>query len=198
MHPCPVFPDLKYRYFCELVIADAVIAGCRDWQNSPGDESTAKMTATSIFVEWAPNDATDKKLLDLYTHWQSLRTGNALPYRKDFRPAAIARLLPWGFLVDVLNNPRDFRFRLVGSKFLTASGQELTGRLIGEAFPPEFRKEVFEGWNTVVEKGGPNWATGTVWVKEKDFMKWQGVILPLREESGTINQLIGAAAFNFP
>src|SRR5580765_1817946 len=142
------------------------------------------MTVRSIVVEWTPSNATHKNLLDLYSYWQSLRTCSGSPYRKDFRPAAIARLLPWVVLVDVLNNPRDFRFRVVGTKFLTASGQELTGRLIGEVFPPEFRNEVFEGWNAVVENGGPNWATGALWVKDKDFIKWQGVILPLREENG--------------
>jgi hypothetical protein len=153
------------------------------------------MSLRSIVVESTPNSTTDKRLLDLYAYWQALRRGDSIPFRKDFRPAAVSRLLPSILLIDVLNNPRDFRFRLAGNDFLTATGQELTGRLIGEVFPPEFRQDVFERWNAVVENGGPNWGRGKLWIKERDFMNWQGVVLPLRAEDGSVHQLLGAAAF---
>ena len=125
------------------------------------------MMLRSIVVEWTPNLATDRLLLDVYAYWQSLRRGDSIPYRTDFRPVAVTTSLPSIFLIDVLNNPRDFRFRLVGTAFMTVTGQELTGRLIGEVFPPEFRQQVFEGWNAVVENGGPNWGSGQLWIKEK-------------------------------
>ena len=156
------------------------------------------MTHKLIVVERTANSATNKILLDVYAYWQSLRSGDSIPYRRDFRPAAIRRLLPYIILVDVLNDPRDFQFRLVGTAFITVTGQELTGRLISEVFPPQFRMEVFEGWNAIVENGGPNWACGNVWIENKDFISWQGVALPLRAETGSVDQLVGAGVFNMP
>ena len=154
------------------------------------------MARNLITVEQAPSPETDKRLVEFYGYWQGLRQGGNIPYRKDFSPAAIPSLLPFVVLVDVLDNPRDFRFRLTGSAFYQAVGQELTGQLIGDVFPPDFGSEVFAGWNAIVENGGPNWARGSLWREERDFLDWQGVLLPLQAADGTINQLVGAAAFN--
>jgi hypothetical protein len=149
-----------------------------------------------ITVERTSSPTTDKRLLELHAYWLSLSSEGSTPYRGAFKPAAIPSLLPSIFLIDVLNGPRNFRFRLVGTTFKTASGQELTGRLISEVFPPEFHQEVFDGWNAVVENGGPNWARGRFWLKEKDFLNWQGVALPLRAPNGATDQLLGAATFS--
>ena len=154
------------------------------------------MALRLITVERAPNPNTAKSLLQAHAYWLSLCSEGSTPYRRDFKPTAIPGLLPSICLIDVLNGPRDFRFRLVGTAFRDVSGQELTGRLIGEVFPPEFRQEVFDGWNAIVENGGPNWASGRLWLKEREFLNWQGVALPLRAPSGETDQLLGAAAFS--
>jgi hypothetical protein len=108
---------------------------------------------------------------------------------------AIPKLLPSVFLVDVLDDPRGFRFRLVGTAFTQAAGQELTGLRIGEIFPPEFQAQVFDGWNAIVENYGPNWALGMMWLKERDYLQWQGVLLPLQSQNGKIDLLMGAGVF---
>jgi len=151
---------------------------------------------TNIIVEREPNFATDKRLLQVHAYWSRICCNGQPPDRSDYNPADIPHLLPNIFLVDVLNDPRDFRFRLVGTAFLKATRQELTGLRITEAFPPEFSSQVIAGWNDVIENGGPNWARGKVWKKEKEFIAWQGVILPFRSRSGEALQLFGGAAFS--
>jgi hypothetical protein len=152
---------------------------------------------TEIIVAWEPNAETDKRLLQVHAYWTGICHDGRPPERVDFSPAAIPHLLPWILLVDVLDNPRDFRFRLVGTAFTQIVRQDLTGLRVTEAFPPEFASRVLDGWNEVIANGGPNWARGKLWKKEREFIHWQGVILPFWSPGGAISQLLAAAAFHF-
>jgi hypothetical protein len=155
------------------------------------------MTDRAIRVEWEPVPETDERLLKLHAHWLSICPNGRVSSRKDFKPAAITSLLPFVFLVDVLSGPRNFRFRLAGTAFAPVIGREITGLLIDEVFPPEYNLEVLEGWNVVVGEYGPNWGSGDLWQKERAFIRWQGVILPLRSDGAETKQLLGAAVFTW-
>ena len=55
-------------------------------------------------------------------YWESKRSGRRMPARRDFDPVfEVPRLLPWIVLVDVLHEPLDFRFRLIGSGIVDRS-----------------------------------------------------------------------------
>ncbi len=61
------------------------------------------------------NDAGD--LIDAgLAYWNSRRGDRAMPTRADLDPADIKRLLPHVVLIDVLHDPLDFRFRLLGTE----------------------------------------------------------------------------------
>lgn len=49
-------------------------------------------------------------------YWNSRRGDRAMPTRADLDPADIKRLLPHVVLVDVLHDPLNFRFRLLGTE----------------------------------------------------------------------------------
>jgi len=154
------------------------------------------MSLKLIVANWEPPAETDKRLLNSHIFWQPLLTEGDSPYRRDFKPTAMRGLLPYMFLVDVLRNPCDFRFRLTGSEFKDGSGQDLTGRLISEAFPPDFYKEVQQEWGLVVETRQPKWGRGRLWVKERDYVTWEGVVMPFQNDNSEIHQLLGAAVFH--
>src|SRR5437763_1331922 len=65
-----------------------------------------------------------------------VRNSRRMPSRGDINPAHIPRLLPFVFLAEVLERPRDFRYRLAGTHFREFVGIEPTGRRIAEVFPP--------------------------------------------------------------
>lgn len=50
------------------------------------------------------------------TYWDAIRGVRAMPSRADLDPADIPQLLPFTVLVEVLLNPLDFRFRLLGTE----------------------------------------------------------------------------------
>jgi hypothetical protein len=154
------------------------------------------MIPRAIAADWIAPPATDGRLLELHAYWLSICRNGEIPLRKDFSPATIRKLLPSVFLIEVTGEPREFRFRLVGTAFAQAAGREITGLLTSGVFPPDFNLEVLEHWGSVVEKRKPLWGAGQMWVKERDFLKWHGVVLPLQAETAEVTQLLGAGIFD--
>ena len=52
---------------------------------------------------------------DALAYWDRLRGARRMPSRTELDPLDIPDLLPYVMLVDVLREPLDFRFRLLGS-----------------------------------------------------------------------------------
>lgn len=67
---------------------------------------------------------------EVLRYWSSLRTGNMLPFRGDFKPARLQKRLPYLSLVDASADAARFRFRLAGTGLRDALGIELTGRYL--------------------------------------------------------------------
>ena len=75
----------------------------------------------------------EPQLRDLYLYWAGKRGLRNFPARRDIEPEEIRQLLPYIMLVDVLEDGRFFRFRLVGTD--VAFGVDPTGQLQHEAVP---------------------------------------------------------------
>ena len=81
----------------------------------------------------AVDTITEPQLRDLYLYWAGKRGAVNYPARRDIEPQEIKSLLPYVMLVDVLEDGRFFRFRLVGTD--VAFGVDPTGKLADEAVP---------------------------------------------------------------
>lgn len=81
----------------------------------------------------AVGDIDHADLRRLHRYWLSKRGARAHPARADIDPTEIPALLPFLMLVDVLDQGRKFRFRLVGTA--VARGRDPTGRFLHEAAP---------------------------------------------------------------
>jgi hypothetical protein len=148
-----------------------------------------------VTVNWDINAALDHRLHQIHAYWKSCCRGRRMPARSDIDPVDVPALLPFIFLVDVLSDPRDFRFRLAGTHFRTFAGTEVTGRLVGDVFPPEFNAEVLYHWNNCVERQELAVGSGKLWVPERDHVEWEGIILPLSPDGTTVNMLLGGVIF---
>jgi hypothetical protein len=59
--------------------------------------------------------STRSHVADGLAYWHRIRGERRMPSRTDVDPLHIPDLLPYVMLVDVLRDPLDFRFRLLGS-----------------------------------------------------------------------------------
>lgn len=149
-----------------------------------------------ITVNWDIGAAVDRRLQQIHAYWQSRCGARQMPSRSDIDPVDVPSLLPFIFLVDVLNDPRDFRFRLAGTHFRDVTGIEFTGRLIGEVFPPAFGAEVFYHWSNCVDRAAPAVGSGRLWLPERDHVLWEGILLPLSSDGRSVNMMLGGGVFS--
>ena len=148
-----------------------------------------------ITAEWDVLNFQEPVLQQLHEYWRRRCGARAMPARPDIDVAEIPGLLPYVFVIDVLENPRDFRFRVAGTHIRQALGEELTGRHIADAFPPDFGGEVKAIWSRVVDQRTPVRGWGDLWVPGKEFLKWEGVAMPLSSDSEAVNMLLGGVIF---
>jgi len=72
----------------------------------------------------------DPDLIRFYDYWASLCGGRSMPSRKDIDPLHIPpAYLPNLMLIEVLQDPRRYKYRLIGTHVVTASGEDRTGRV---------------------------------------------------------------------
>jgi hypothetical protein len=79
------------------------------------------------------DELADPGLIRFYDYWQALCGGRQMPSRKELDPVAAPHgFLPNIMLIDVLHEQRRYRYRLIGSNIITATGENRTGRYFDE------------------------------------------------------------------
>jgi hypothetical protein len=143
-------------------------------------------------VTWDPEagDMAAEPLQVLLEYWSRLRSNRALPLAETIYPLAMRRALGYVMLIDLVENGRDFRYRLFGSAIAAVSGFDMTGRLLSEhpasAYLREFalafyRSAVDQGRSVFSQYG----LTGNTMTAQ-----WHRVALPLTDKSGRIVRLL--------
>jgi hypothetical protein len=64
----------------------------------------------------------------LYEHWLTWRGSRRMPSRADIDPFSMPKLLPNLMLIDVSHEPMRFRYRVVGTNVVAATGEDRTGQ----------------------------------------------------------------------
>jgi hypothetical protein len=151
---------------------------------------------TLIAADWDMDKLREPLLRDLHAYWNGRRGDRSMPARADIDVVEIPTLLPYVFLIDVLEQPRDFRFRLAGTHFRETTEQEVTGKRIAEVFPAQFGEEVRRIWSKAVEERRPVVGHGNLWISGREYVKWESVALPLACDDHAINMLLGGVVFH--
>lgn len=98
----------------------------------------------------------DPDLVRFYDYWKSLCAGRPMPARRDLDPLQIpAGYLPDLMLIDVFHEPRRYRYRLVGTHVVTASGEDRTGRFFDDVQFFKTNPAVMQQFETVTATGRP-------------------------------------------
>src|SRR4051794_32338479 len=80
---------------------------------------------------------------EAWNYWNLKRGDRRMPSRKDIDPVEIPRLLSSTALVDVLRDPLDFRFRLLGTAIDNISSRNMCGVRFSEL---PYLNEGNKGW----------------------------------------------------
>lgn len=128
----------------------------------------------------------------LFDYWEARRNGRPMPSRADIDPAELGRLLANLMLIEASDGAsRRYRYRLVGTRVVQATGEDRTGRHFDEVDFFQRFPEILDQYCAVMEQGRPqlmpepfcNEAHGTVYDVER-------LMLPLGRGDGTVEMIL--------
>jgi hypothetical protein len=141
-------------------------------------------------------DVMEQLLKDALSYWESKRAGRKMPARRDFDSVfEVPRLLPWIALVDVLHDPLDFMFRLIGSGIVDRSRGNRTGKLFSQM--PRFGPGNYLWMHrvAVVETGAPVLSEPPYVGQAPDVRGVTDIHLPLSNDDSVVNMIFTVVAY---
>ena len=123
------------------------------------------------------------------TYWQELRQGRRLPARADLDPTAIPKLLTGVLLVDVLRNPLDFRYRLVGSDIDSISHRNFRGVSFSEILHMRRGNRLWAQYEEVAETGRPLWSEVPYVGADPFIRRMLHCLMPLAADGVTVDMI---------
>jgi hypothetical protein len=140
---------------------------------------------------------TTSQLRSLAELWESKRRGDLIPCRSDFSDAD---LRPWFgnlLMVDVVEGPHQFRFRLMGTSLVDAASRELTGKFFDEADISGYEPDVLEDYAETVRTRAPFCKTRRYNPTPGTFMEhwriYERLLLPLAADGSRIDRILGCS-----
>ncbi len=132
----------------------------------------------------------------LYSYWVAARGEKFMPSRADIDPVTMPRqLLSNIVLLDVLDNPLGFRYRVMGTAVAAMIGADWTGRRVDEMRSADERDPT--QYIETVERGEP-----TAYFNEYDNFdsilaestrqRYERILLPLSGTGEFVSMLLGA------
>jgi hypothetical protein len=79
-----------------------------------------------------PAEIASPLVRELFVYWQRKAAGRIGPKPREIEPGEIKRLLPYLAISDVMHDPFDLRFRLVGTGIVEAVGEDFTAKRFSE------------------------------------------------------------------
>jgi len=132
-----------------------------------------------------------REIVAIYEYWRSKAPGDALlPGRRHIDPTEIALLLPNVWLVDVVDDPRRFRVRLIGTALVDAGIPLRVGDFIFDRLMPELRHTLAE-FESVVRTREPLWYRGPVNLRHETYVhEIERIFLPLATDGRKVDMLL--------
>lgn len=134
---------------------------------------------------------TEPILLQIYDNWNSLRKERHMPARTDFDPTQIPQHLPDIMLIDVLHEPRRFRYRLIGTRVVAASAEDRTGQFFDDIAFFKDNPSVVKHYDSVVDNAAP-FLSLEPFVNHSNGMSYKArrLLLPLSSDGTTVDMVL--------
>ena len=128
-------------------------------------------------------------LLRLYDYWLAKRGVRLFSSRRDLDVLEFSFAINWLSLVDVLDKPRRFRYRLVSTTLTDRLGYEMTGKYVDHIPEDEVRSYVKDLYTRAVDLRAPLYEKST---RTFDYKVWQHevLVLPLSSDGTNIDMLM--------
>lgn len=140
-------------------------------------------------------------LIRFFEYWRSKVARRRLPSRADFDPVEIPDLLPWIYLVDVVDDAsrRRLRCRLIGTSIVARIGRDMTGHYFDDGmFSEKTLAAVTEAYDRVIDGRRPEVFKShpDLLLNDKlEYLPYTRVLCPLAGDGKRVDMLAGMMAF---
>jgi hypothetical protein len=138
------------------------------------------------------------RLRDAFAYWDGKRAGRTMPSRADIDPIDIPALLRFVMLIDVIAEPPDFRYRLIGTGIRNISRADYTGRRFSEVSGKGPGSVVWEACAEVVRTRAPVSEPSPYVGPEKALRDCENVLLPLSDDPTCVTMILKVVSFEVP
>ncbi|MBI3506751.1 MAG: PAS domain-containing protein [Proteobacteria bacterium] len=134
-------------------------------------------------------DQATPKLKLGHRYWDSKRAGRTMPARADLDPAEMVPFLSQVVLVDVIADPADFRYRLMGTTIDSHMSRPYTGIHLSTIPHQKAPSRMWDNFSSVVAARAPI-ITNVAYVgPHKDFLQVRDIIMPLSADGANVDML---------
>ena len=128
---------------------------------------------------------------EIFAYWASRREGAQLPTRASIHPAHFKRHLPTISLIDVRNEPRDYRLRLAGTGLYNVYGREITGRTLEDVYNTAAADYWRAELDKVVEQRRPGVGVHNFGWRGAGHLSILWLRLPLASDGVNVDMILG-------
>src|SRR5579859_7677158 len=145
----------------------------------------------------APPATAHPKTIRLHEYWRGKAPlPDMLPGRRHIDPTEIPTLLDNIWLLDVVGEPRRFRFRLIGDAMYRKGIPGRPGEFVDQFFSAGIADERLAALNAVVATRRPSWARGAPHLAHRtQISEIERIILPLASDGRKIDILLCLTVF---
>lgn len=129
-------------------------------------------------------------LQTLHAYWNGKRGDRFAPTRAEIDPTEIPHLLPIMAISQVLEPPRRYVFRLVGTRLQAMLGRDLTGRWLDEVAYPDALEVARREFDHVVDAGEPVCSFWRGAWMGREHWAFERLLLPLSEDGRHVDRII--------
>jgi hypothetical protein len=132
-----------------------------------------------------------QEMNEIHAYWLAKRGQRRMPSRWDIEPTEIPRLLRNLMLVDVFYNPIRFRYRLIGTNVVDATGENRTGKCFDSVDFFAANPIVREQYATVVSTGEPVHSLEPFYrLDTRREYEVERLLLPLSSDGVTVDMIL--------
>jgi hypothetical protein len=161
-----------------------------------GDDVDAYLAATAGRSPLLQQCLQHPMLQQFLRYWHQACAGHAMPRRSDIDPAAIKTLLPHVLIVDKVAERR-FRYRLVGTEIVTASGRELTGSFVGDNTTGHYREFLVTLFDTAFNTSRIVFSCNAFVGADAPRRAAIRLLVPLSDNGSTADRIIAIYIFDY-
>lgn len=156
--------------------------------------AAAERGASDVRVRF-PAAAEDPRFREIFDYWLTkLPAPGRLPGRQHIDPLDIPHLLPGFVLIDVVpdGGRNRYRFRLMGTSFVEATGADHTGRFIDEVGLHTVKYETLcEIFGAMARTRQPHYWEAPVTMSQRDYIGLRRIALPLARDGMNVDMIMG-------